>query len=125
MKSRASTIIILGLILLAILGVVTSLVSNPAGFLQRIAVILLVGAVIYFIFQRFYKSSPKKREQRAFIRAAKRSKKRHQVKETSKGNQRKAGSGHSLTSIKKPKKTSTHLTVIQGKKGKKKDRASL
>lgn len=100
------------------------MISNPAGFLQRIAVILLVGAVIYFIFRKFYKASPRKREQRAFVRAAKKSKKRFQS-EPAKGSNRRTNSGP-LTSIKKPrKKSSTHLTVIDGKKGKKKDRASL
>lgn len=105
---------------------IASLFSNPTGFLLRIAVILLIGAVIYYIFQRFYKASPRKREQQAFIRAAKKSKKRFQMNNSGKSNTRKTGSGNSLSTLKKSKKkTSTHLTVIQGKKGKKKDRASL
>lgn len=101
------------------------MISNPAGFFKRIAVILLIGAGIYFIFRRFYKASPGKREKQAFVRAAKKSKRRFQQSETAKGSNRKTNSGP-LTSIKKPrKKSSTHLTVIEGKKGKKKDRASL
>ncbi|MDA6963058.1 hypothetical protein OSM87_25610, partial [Escherichia coli] len=64
-------------------------------------------------------------EQRAFIKAAKKSKRRFNNKETGSANGRKASVG-SLTSIKKAKKkTSPHLTVIEGKKGKKKNRASL
>lgn len=126
MKNRISVFIILGLILLAVVGMIASLFSNPTGFLLRIAVILLIGAVIYYIFQRFYKASPRKREQQAFIRAAKKSKKRFQMNNSGKSNTRKTGSGNSLSTLKKSKKkTSTHLTVIQGKKGKKKDRASL
>jgi Zn-dependent protease with chaperone function len=126
LKNRISVFIILGLILLAVVGMIASLFSNPTGFLLRIAVILLIGAVIYYIFQRFYKASPRKREQQAFIRAAKKSKKRFQMNNSGKSNTRKTGSGNSLSTLKKSKKkTSTHLTVIQGKKGKKKDRASL
>lgn len=125
MKNRISLLVISGLVLLAVLGVSTSMISNPAGFLRRIAVILLVGAVVYYIFQRFYRASPKKQEQRAFNRAAKRSKRRFSHADTGKGSSRKANPS-SLTSIKRPRrKSTTHLTVIEGKKGKKKDRASL
>ena len=126
LKNRISLLVISGLILLAVLGVSSSMISNPAGFLRRIAVILLVGAVVYFIFQRFYRASPKKQEQRAFNRAARKSKRRFSHSDSAKGSSRKAASG-SLTSIKRPRKksSSTHLTVIEGKKGKKKDRASL
>ncbi|MBU8879349.1 hypothetical protein BGM26_10175 [Bacillus sp. FJAT-29790] len=122
MKNRISLFIISGLILLAVLGITASMISDPAGFLRRIAVILLVGAVVFYIARRFYKASPGKQEHRAFIRAAKKSKKRFH-KETGTGNNRKSNSG-SLSSLKKvKKKSSTHLTVIEGKKGKKKDRA--
>ncbi|MBS4191248.1 hypothetical protein KHA94_13750 [Bacillus sp. FJAT-49705] len=125
MKNRISLFVISGIILLAVLGVSSSLISNPAGFLRRIAVILLVGAIVYFIFQRFYKASPKKQEQRAFNRAARKSKKRFLPNDPAKNSNRKTTTG-SLTSIKRTrKKSSSHLTVIEGKKGKKKDRASL
>ncbi|WP_438824077.1 SA1362 family protein [Bacillus sp. JJ1503] len=126
MKNRITLLIISGLVLLAVLGITTSMITDPAGFLRRIAVILLVGAIVFYIFQRFNRASPKKQEQRAFIRAAKKSKKRFHKPDAGKGSSsRKANSG-SLTSIKRTrKKSSTHLTVIEGKKGKKKDRASL
>lgn len=125
MKNRNSVYIVSGLIALAIIGVSSSIISNPAGFLKRIAVILLVGAVIFFIFRRVMQAGPGKSEQRAFVRAAKKSKKRYHLQDSAKTSNRKS-SGGSLTSIKKPrKKSSAHLTVIQGKKGKKKDRASL
>ena len=101
------------------------MISNPAGFFLRIAVILLVGAVIFFIFKRLSHAGPINSEQKAFVRAAKKSKKRYQQQDSAKSSTRKTNIGP-LTSIKKPKTKSTaHLTVIQGKKGKKKDRASL
>ncbi|MEH7124487.1 SA1362 family protein [Bacillus sp. JJ1532] len=125
LKNRITLLVISGLVLLAVLGITSSMITNPAGFLRRIAVILLVGAIVYYIFQRFNRASPKKQEQRAFVRAAKKSKKRFHKPDAGKVSSRKANSG-SLTSIKRTrKKSSTHLTVIEGKKGKKKDRASL
>lgn len=125
MKNRISFYIVSGLIILAALGVTVSLISDPAGFLQRIAVIIIIGAVIYFLFQRFHRANPTKREQRAFVRAAKRSNKRFNHKEAGSANSKKSSIG-SLASIKKTKKKSSpHLTVIEGKKGKKKNRASF
>ncbi|MFE4522607.1 SA1362 family protein [Cytobacillus firmus] len=125
LKKPFTFYIVSGLIILAVIGVAVSLISNPAGFLQRIAVIVIIGAVVYFLFQRFNRSNPSKREQRAFIKAAKKSKRRFNNKESGSVIGRK-GSVGSITSIKKSKKKSSpHLTVIEGKKGKKKNRASL
>lgn len=125
LKNRISVYLIYGLISLAVIGVTASLISNPAGFLKRIAVILFIGAVIFFLFRRISRAGSNKSEQRAFIHAAKKSKKRYLQKDSTKISNRKT-SGSSLTSIKKPrKKSSANLTVIQGKKGKKKDRATL
>ncbi|MEK4281390.1 MULTISPECIES: SA1362 family protein [unclassified Cytobacillus] len=126
LKKPFTFYIVSGLIILAVIGVAVSLISNPAGFLQRIAVIVIIGAAVYFLFQRFNRYNPSKREQRAFIKAAKKSKRRfNNNKESGTANGRK-GSVGSITSIKKSrKKSSPHLTVIEGKKGKKKNRASL
>jgi hypothetical protein len=126
LKNQTSFIIVLGLILLAAIGVASSYIANPMGFIKSIAVILIVGAVVYFIVRRFSHSNPEKREQRAFIKAAKKSKKRLHQKET---NQNPRRTSSAITTMKKnirTKKSSTaHLTVIDGKKGKKKNRASF
>ncbi|MCM3724565.1 hypothetical protein M3226_02455 [Neobacillus cucumis] len=127
MKNRTSTIIVGVLIILALLGLVSSFTANPAGFIQGIAVIALIGLVIYFLFRRFSNSSPQKKEQRAFLKAAKKSKKRLQQKGGD--STAKTSSLGTLTSLKKStktkKKSPAHLTVIDGKKGKKKNRASF
>lgn len=127
MKNRTASFIVSGLIILAAIGAVGSFIANPAGFLQRIAVMILIGAIIYFLVRRFYQSSPGKQEQRAFVKAAKRSKKRFLQKDGIQA-QRRSNVG-SLTSLKKSnkskKKSPAHLTVIEGKKGKKKNRASF
>ncbi|MFL6557417.1 MAG: SA1362 family protein [Bacillus sp. (in: firmicutes)] len=116
-----------GLIILALLGVIDKITADPAGFIQGIAVIALIVFAIYFLVRKFSKSSPQKKEQRAFLKAAKKSKKRLQQKggDTTV----KTSSLGTLASLKKinktKKKSPAHLTVIDGKKGKKKNRASL
>nr|WP_040208118.1 SA1362 family protein [Neobacillus jeddahensis] len=127
MKNRTSTIIVGVLIILALLGIYGSFSANPAGFIQGIAVIALIGLVIYFLVRKFSTSSPQKKEQRAFLKAAKKSKKRLQHKSGETNS--KTSSLGTFTSLKKSNKTKkkspAHLTVIDGKKGKKKNRASL
>ncbi|MER2058035.1 MAG: SA1362 family protein [Niallia sp.] len=126
MKNRFSFILFGSIIFLAFIGLTTSLIKNPAGFLLNIAVILAVGAIIWFIFRHFSTSSPQKREQKAFLKAAKKSKKRLQTREKSPSGQQHTTKSSSLKANKhKRSKSSAHLTVIEGKKSKKKNRASL
>ncbi|WP_306460572.1 MULTISPECIES: SA1362 family protein [Bacillaceae] len=120
-------VVIGGLIILALLGVIGTFTANPAGFIQSIAVMALVVLVVYFLVRKFTGSSPQKKEQRAFLKAAKKSKKRLQQK-SGEGTVKTSSLG-TLASLKKSNKTKkkspAHLTVIDGKKGKKKNRASL
>jgi predicted lipid-binding transport protein (Tim44 family) len=128
LKNRTFVYVVVGgLIILALIGLVGTFTANPAGFIQRIAVIALIGITVYFLVRKFSKSSPQKKEQRAFLKAAKKSKKRLQQK--SGDTTVKTSSLGTLASLKKSNKTKkkspAHLTVIDGKKGKKKNRASL
>ena len=124
LKNRISTFFVVCLIALAALGMVSLLVSNPSGLLLKFAIMIVTGAVIFFLVKRFYLPSPEKREQRAFVRAAKRSLKRKQQKES--GKQTRKSNVSNITSIRARKKqTNNHLTVIEGKKGKRKNRVSL
>ena len=124
LKNRISTFFVVCLIALAALGIVSLLVSNPSGLLLNFAIMIATGAVIFFLVKRFYLPSPEKREQRAFVRAAKRSLKRKQQKES--GKQARKSNVSNITSIRARKKqTNNHLTVIEGKKGKRKNRVSL
>ncbi len=124
LKNRISTFFVVCLIALAALGMVSLLVSNPSGLLLKFAIMIATGAVIFFLVKRFYLPSPEKREQRAFVKAAKRSLKRKQQKES--GKQTRKSNVSNITSIRARKKqTNNHLTVIEGKKGKRKNRVSL
>lgn len=126
MKNRFSIILFGSIFLLAFIGLSTSLIKNPAGFFLNIAVIIAVGTIIWFIFRHFSTSSPQKREQKAFLKAAKKSKKRLQTKEKSPAGQQHSTKSSSLKANKhKRSKSTAHLTVIEGKKSKKKNRASL
>ncbi len=128
MNNRTSLFVIGGLILLAIIGIISSFSTNPARFIQGIAVTVLVCCVIYFVVRKFSVSSPQKKEQRAFLRAARKSKKRLMQK-SGESNTKNSALG-TLSPLKRGnkirRKTSAHLTVIEGKKGKnKKNRASF
>jgi amino acid transporter len=127
LKNRTSLFVVGGLIILAIIGIISSFSANPAGFIQGIAVIALISFVIYFVVRRFSTSSPNKKEQRAFLKAARKSKKRLQQKGGESNTKHSAlGSFSPLKKgIKIKKKAPAHLTVIEGKKGKKKNRASF
>ena len=92
LKNRTSAIVIGGIIILALIGIISSISTNPAKFLQSIAIIALISMGIYFVVRRFSNSGPQRKEQRAFLKAAKQSKKRLQhksgdsnVKSTTKG----------------------------------------
>lgn len=124
MRKGITFYVISAIIILGILGIGVSLFSDPSGFLQMIAISAIIIAVIFFFVQRAGGSGPGKNEQKAFKQAAKKSKKRYMQKETNPVSKTKTASFTS--SIKKPKKKSTaHLTVIEGKKNKKKNRASF
>ncbi|WP_428909089.1 SA1362 family protein [Niallia sp. Krafla_26] len=139
LKNRTTNYIVYGVIGLAIIGLLSKLFSNPAGFFKGIAIIIGIAAVVFLLFKLLYKPSPAKREQQAFRKAAKRSAKRNQkdakpqnrmMMKTQKKNQMKKKPN--LTSIKsaralKKKNARPQLTVIEGKKGKskRKNRASF
>ncbi|MEW9049670.1 MAG: SA1362 family protein [Neobacillus sp.] len=128
LKNRISVPFLVGsLIILGFIGIIGSFTKDPLGFLKNVVILALVGLVIYFIYRQITKANPQKKEQQAFIKAAKKSKKRLQHKSAEPHT--KSATLGSLSSLRKnkkvKKKTPVHLTVIDGKKGKKKNRASL
>ncbi|MGG5255094.1 SA1362 family protein [Neobacillus sp. SM06] len=127
MKNRTSNLLVAGLLILALIGITGMFIGNPIGFLQKIAVMGFIVAAIYFVVRLIFKANPQKKEQRAFLKAARQSKKRLQ-KRGGESPMRNPFSG-TLAPLKKSsktkKKTPAHLTVIDGKKSKKKNRASF
>ena len=76
LKNRTSFYFVIGMIILAIIGVASRLISNPSAFFQSVLVFLVIGFAIFFLVRRFNGATPQKREQSAFRKAAKKSKKR-------------------------------------------------
>lgn len=104
--------VVLAIIVLAIVGLSFELVSNPIGLLKSLLVVVGIVTVFYFIFRfimerRTFRPSshPYRPPTRAQLLKAKR---------TSKANRKPAM---------KYRKGQPHLTVIEGKKNKKKSRA--
>lgn len=95
------------------------LMTNPVQFLQGVFVTIFVIGIIYFLVRKFILNKPGNKEQQAFIKAARKSKKRLMQKGIEVG-QRK-----DQKQLIRKRRASNHLTVIEGNKGKKKNRAQL
>jgi len=99
---------------MALIGLGSYLFNNPAGLFRQLFIIGLVVAAAYFIYRVWMGRKPERSENRSFAKAARQSKKRNR------GSQQVSSQNR-----KKPlrKRSAAHLTVIEGKKNKKKDRA--
>ena len=117
---------------LAIFGLVSSAITNPKGMLQDIGIMLLVVGIFYLLYKMFTNSSGSANSQNSYKRAAKQSNRKYGkqnvaplsnsfLKRNASDDKGKKGNPTSL----KRKRKQSHLTVIEGKKNKKKDRASF
>ncbi|MBE3570913.1 MAG: hypothetical protein IMW92_12615 [Bacillales bacterium] len=99
---------------LAAIGLLSMLVSSPHVLGKRILFLIVVASLLYIVY-RIGIRKPVQKDHQAFLRAAKKSKKRI----------RKRQSSRLSTHKRKPirRRNDVHLTVIEGKKGKKKKRA--
>jgi uncharacterized membrane protein YcjF (UPF0283 family) len=128
MKNRFITYAVAGLIIFAVIGAFSNLVTDPIAVLKGLGFMIVTVAVILLLVKFFYKPSQGRREQRAFIKAAKRSKKGKDNRSAMKSKSTQKQS--SVTSFKKMRlrkksNSNPNLPVIEGKKGKKKNRASF
>nr|WP_304218511.1 SA1362 family protein [Fredinandcohnia onubensis] len=133
MNRRKSNIVVMILLGLGALGFVYTLFTRPGSLLVQAGMIFLFVGIIYLLYKFVISRRMGGKENSAYLRAAKQSRKRFKT-----GSQRKSrtmGMGNkkpmtsaakrsNVASIHKKRKTNTtHLTVIEGKKGKKKNRA--
>lgn len=116
--------VVLVIISLGIIGVITTLVSDPLWLLKQIAIYTVLAGAIYLIYRLFMKKRMGK-ENTSYAKAVKQSKKRYDDRNTRGSNVKNISQvkRSSKTSAVKKKKQPSHLTVIEGKKGKKKNRA--
>lgn len=125
MLKRFISILIYGIIALGIFGLISRMFNDPMGLLKNILIIAAVAGIIYMIYTGLTKSKPVKKEQQAFRKAARQSKKRLKSKTSKKDNVASFSAAKTSKKITARKKTDSHLTVIEGKKNKKKNRASF
>ncbi|MGD6966997.1 SA1362 family protein [Rossellomorea vietnamensis] len=121
----ARTLIAGAIILFASIGLVSMLIGDPLALLQRILIFAAIAGIIYFVFRKVMMgggSSGKNKDQKAFLKAARQSKKRYNHKKTAAPV--KASASNPFRKKSHRKKSQANLTVIEGKKNRK-NRASL
>lgn len=122
--NRIVSYLIYGVIALGILGLFSKLFSNPLSLLTNIVVIAAIAGIIYLVYTRLTQGKVDRKEQQAFRKAVRQSKKRSKDRVSKKNNVTSMTSAKSHK-IKPRKKSDAQLTVIEGKKSKKKNRASF
>jgi uncharacterized protein YacL len=106
---------------LGVLGILYTLFAHPIALFRKIVFVMLVIAAIYVFYHFIYKRRTNKAHL-AYLKAVRQSKKLHPQAV------RKPKTNNAHLKMKRPlrkRTTTTHLTVIDGKKGKKKNRASF
>jgi uncharacterized protein YacL len=106
---------------LGVLGILYTLFAHPAALFRKILFVMLVIAAIYIFYHFMYQRRTNK-DHLAYLKAVRQSKKLHPQA----AKKQKTSNAH-LKMKRPPRKraSTTHLTVIDGKKGKKKNRASF
>lgn len=134
MKGRsfmfALFVIIVGL---AVFSLVSFTIENPLGVVKNIAIMLIVVGVFYLLYKMLTSSSGSaNNSQSSYKRAAKQSNRKYGKQDVTplsknllKKNASDAKGKKGNASFLRRKRKQSHLTVIEGKKGKKKDRASF
>lgn len=118
MNNKVGHLLFVGLVSFAIIGLLIRIITDPTWIIRFILISAVMIGIFYFIMTKFVlKSSPTfNKEQMAFKKAAKLSKRKYKKSPKQPTYKKK-------NAIRKRTASSTHLTVIEGKKGKKKNRA--
>lgn len=128
MKKRSLKPVFVIIMILGAFGFVYTIVEQPLELFQRIFFILLFIGIFYAIYKLLSKNHTGGKGHLSYMKAVKQSKKRnlkHQDKKASvKGVKKVTPLTRNRINIEK-KKNEVHFTVIEGKKGKKKNRASF
>jgi hypothetical protein len=123
--NRTISYVIYGVIALGILGLFSELFKNPFGLLMNIVIIAAIAGIVYLVYTRLTQGKTDRKEQRAFRKAVRHSKKRSKDRAVKKSNVTNMTPAKAVHKIKPRKKSDVQLTVIEGKKSKKKNRASF
>ncbi|MEH6940364.1 SA1362 family protein [Bacillus sp. JJ722] len=124
---RPSYYVVTGFILLALIGLGSKLFGDPIGTLRWFLIFAVVTTIIILVVMKFTgASTTQSTSHKAYKRAAKQSQKNQQQRKAAKtkdSNIVTYSFNHSKRKPKLRKKSDVQLTVIDGKKGKKKNRA--
>ena len=115
---------------LGVLGFVYLLTTNPGRLFTMLLSVVIIGAVLFFLF-RWLMNRRTGTEGNLYRKAVKPSKRRYQQPKPKTKSQmknrvthlRSVPTDHKSKPVLLKKKSQTHLTVIEGKKNKKKNRA--
>lgn len=132
MNKPVASYLVAFMVILAGIGLTGNLIQNPPGLLKTFLLFLIVIGVFYLLSQTFSASSKRnahKRERDAFRKAARQSQRKykHLVQRKQPFNLG-LGKPNNMSSLKKSHRrlrSASHLKVIEGNKGKKKNRASF
>lgn len=119
MFGRRSNIIVFLLIGLAILGFGNALITNPLGLLKQALILLLIFGGFFLLYKQFIRKRKGSREFTLYQKAAKQSARRYKQQV----HQPKKKKHEPLIKKARIKKREHNFTVIEGKKGKKNNRA--
>ncbi|KOO43953.1 SA1362 family protein [Priestia koreensis] len=127
---RSAKPIVYVLITLGIFGLLASVITHPAQLMRQLLYMGIFAGIIYVLYRFVFRSPQSTTQDRQYLRAVKQSKHRSKTKSPAKGKPSArihsvsgSSKGQSSSKTLKKKRSNTHLTVIEGKKGKKKNRA--
>lgn len=130
MNRRTSNMFVGIIVALGAIGLVYTLFTNPSRIFTQLGMIVLTVGIIFLLYKLYMRRRKGGREQTAYLRAAKRSKRRFNEKKQQKPSIARidskkvtAAPKKPFTTVQKKNRSSANLTVIEGKKGKKKNRA--
>ncbi|OKL38089.1 SA1362 family protein [Domibacillus mangrovi] len=113
------------IVALAAIGLVSMMITSPGQLVKQLIFAAVSVAIVMFLFRLFMgKRTGGNTENRAYSKAVKQSQKKHPNSKTKYASARSTSLSTKLN--KKPirRKDSSHLTVIEGNKGKRRTRAS-
>lgn len=111
------------IILLSGFGFLYYLIVNPLFIVKQIGYILLVAGIFFLLYKLYQRRQTGTRDKAAYLRAARQSSKRFNDRPPLRGIVSKEKTQSTKKGTRSIKKKPSHLTVIEGKKGKKKNRA--
>ncbi|KUP06189.1 hypothetical protein Q75_09675 [Bacillus coahuilensis p1.1.43] len=113
---KARSLIVGAIVLFGVVGLVSTLINDPFSLFQRLLTIVVIGAIFYGIYRFYISRRSGSSANWSYRKAAKQSKRRFSASQTKPKKTKK---------IQKPlrKRSDVKLTVIEGKKSKKNNRA--